>query len=339
MFADREATHSRVGHPVIDLHCDLLSYMQEVPAADPFDRDAIGCNFPALKAGNVKLQVMAIYSFTGKGSTHPAVEQSVIYRSLYEKYPDTVRFASDVTPIDAVESSSNPVVMAAIENASGFCEEDEPLESGFERLERIMLNTRGLLYIGLTHHGENRFGGGNATHVGLKDDGRSLLDYISGRKIAIDLSHASDALAMGILDHVSKYSLDVPVLASHSNFRAVFNHPRNLPDEIAKEIIHRKGVIGINFLRAFLNNDDPEAIYEHILYGISMGPRSICFGADYFNTASHPDQSRKPFFFSEQSDAGCYPSILSRLGGTLSPEMIAGLSFNNAMDFIRRTRG
>jgi microsomal dipeptidase-like Zn-dependent dipeptidase len=328
----------KMNYPVIDLHCDLLCYLQDAPNADPFNKEAIGCSLPSLKQGNVKLQVMAIYTATEKGSTELALQQSLYYKNLLTQYNNPLSLSKN-TDLSSALASPKLNMLAAVENASGFCEEDEPLENGFKKLEQIISNTQGILYIGLTHHGENRFGGGNSTSAGLKEDGKALLNYLNGKKIAIDFSHTSDALANDILDHLSKFNLDIPVLASHSNFRKIFDHPRNLPDDIAKEIIKRKGVIGINFLRAFINNTNSEAIYDHILHGISLGPNSICFGADYFYTDSHPDQSRKPFFFKEQENAACYPSLLKRLSEKVSPDLLEGISHKNAIDFIGRLNG
>ena len=51
-------------HPVIDLHCDLLAHMLNMSKPDPFKREGIGCSFPDLAEGNVKLQVMAIFTAT-----------------------------------------------------------------------------------------------------------------------------------------------------------------------------------------------------------------------------------------------------------------------------------
>jgi membrane dipeptidase len=320
--------------PVIDIHCDLLSYMQDAVHPDPFKKESIGCSFPALKEGNVKLQVMAIYTSTEKGSTGLALDQSLNFKSLLTNYKN--KFTLYKVDNEFTPSSPKLGLLAAIENASGFCEEDDPLENGFKKLENIISNTGGILYIGFTHHGENRFGGGNSTKVGLKEDGKELLNYMNGKKIALDFSHTSDVLAVEMLDHISKFNLDIPVIASHSNFRKIFDHPRNLPDEIAKEIIKRKGLIGINFLRAFLGNTNPDLIYDHILYGLNMGPESICFGADYFYTDSHPDQSRRPFFFKEHENASCYPSILKKLSEKVSPEIVEGICSKNVVNFIRR---
>ena len=53
---------------IIDLHCDLLSYLETVPNADLFNKEEIGCSLPFLIEGNAGLQVMAIFTSTGKGT-------------------------------------------------------------------------------------------------------------------------------------------------------------------------------------------------------------------------------------------------------------------------------
>lgn len=323
-------------HSVIDLHCDLLDYLQRVPGASPFIKDKIGCSVPALVEGNVKLQVLAIYTTTQKGSAELALKQSIIFRNLHTEQKDHFKLIGGLDDLH-FKSSSRIGILAAIENASGLCEEDEDLSKGLERFEKIIDNTNRILYIGLTHHQENRFGGGNNSMVGLKEDGKVVLDYINGRRIAIDLSHTSDTLAYDILDYLTKNNLDIPVIASHSNYRNIYSHPRNLPDDIAKEVIRRKGLIGINFLRAFLNVNDPNAIYDHIEYGINLGAKDcICFGADYNYTLDRSDQDRKPFFFKEQESASTYPSILENISQRISPDIAEAIANRNAIDYIRR---
>lgn len=322
-------------HPTIDLHCDLLAHMLNMPIPDPFKREGIACSFPALAEGNVKLQVMAIFTATQKGSADLALRQSEIFASFLTDFPDHCTLIHDINTLNQIATSSKLGMIAAIENASGFCEEDESLETGFERLEKIISNTKRILYIGFTHHAENRFGGGNNSQAGLKEDGEKLLQYLNGKKIAVDFSHASDALAQDMLDYLSKHDLEVPILASHSNYRKVFNHVRNLPDDLAKKIIQRGGLIGVNFLRAFVNNEDPNVLYQHIQHGIKLGgSKSICFGADYFNTDSHPDRTRVPFYFKEHEDATRYPSILETISQRVSSDVIEDISHRNVMNYL-----
>ena len=166
---------------------------------------------------------------------------------------------------------------------------------------------------------------------------KKLLQYLNGKKIAVDFSHTSDALAHDILDYLSTHNLKIPILASHSNYRKVFNHVRNLPDDIAEKIIERGGIIGVNFLRAFVNNEDPNALYDHINYGIQLGGgNSICFGADYFSTDSHPDRSRIPFYFKEHENASHYPSIIQQISEQVSPNSIEKISYSNVMDYLTK---
>lgn len=319
---------------VADLHCDLLSYLTEAPFADPLVGGKIGCNIPDLIKGNVKVQVMAIYTATGNGSVNMAMQQACWFQKLLEHYGSCFSHLS--RDERQVEDTPAIKIITAIENASGICETDDNIKQAFINFQKIISLCGKPLYLGLTHHGENRFGGGNSTKVGLKEDGKLLINFLSKEKIAIDFSHTSDYLAYDILNYINKYNIDIPLLASHSNFRSVYNHPRNLPDDIAKEIIRKKGLIGINFLRAFLNPDKEEALFEHLQYGLELGAENqLCFGADYFYCDSHPDQTRKPFFFMAHEDASKYPSILDTVSHTINEKFAQKLSSENFLKFFK----
>jgi len=323
--------------PVIDLHCDLLTYLATVPGADLAKSQDIGCAIPFLRSGNVKLQVLAIYSGGGEVSSGLTDSQCDWFRRLTTDYKHTFYRVAEAGMAQEVLRSPGTGIAVAVENASALCDDREPLDSAIRRLDRITKDIGRVLYISLTHHGENRFGGGNSASAGLKDDGKVLLDYIDGKGMAIDLSHTSDALAHDIINHIDGNGLNIPIIASHSNFRSVYDHKRNLPDELARVIIGRKGLIGMNFLRAFLHPDDPSSLVKHILYGIEIGAQeALCFGADFFHTDSHPDRSRVPFFFKEHEHAGKYQQILRSLEHMLTPNQVEGLAFGNAMSFLQR---
>jgi membrane dipeptidase len=323
--------------PIIDLHCDLLSYLAKVERATPNDVNDIGAAIPYLTQGNVKVQVMALYS--GGDTSHTNAMADWFVR-LEADYGGTFRAVKSVADLDDVLAGDGIGIIAAIENGSNLVNEDEPLDRAFERFERLQARIGPILYVGLTHHGENRFGGGNKSAAGLKPDGAALLDFLSGRRVAIDLAHTSDPLAYDIIRHVEQRRLDLPFIASHSNYRAIWDHPRNLPDDLAQTVIRRNGLIGMNLLRAFLNDDDPTSLTRHIAHGIRLGGEAaICFGADYFATTMHPDSDRHPFYHPEHENAGKYPAILDSLKEELNPEYLSALAFGNAAGFIRRLWG
>ncbi|OEK05877.1 dipeptidase [Roseivirga misakiensis] len=317
--------------PIIDLHCDLLVYLLMNSNARA-DSRAFGAGLPFLKEGKVAMQVMAVYTAVEEASARNGLAQSALYKELFSDYSDSFYQATA-----GFKSRDEGIgIVASLESASGLCNEDEPLDNAFKNLETILENVERLFYISFTHHAENRFGGGNYATAGLKPDGEVLLEYMSGRQIAVDLSHTSDALAHDILDYTVKKSLDVPVLASHSNFRDIWDHPRNLTRENAQEIVDRGGLIGMNFLRAFLDNDRPEALLDHIKYGfeLSGGENSMAFGADFFYTGDFPDPSRHPFYFPQHENAAKYQEILAELSNALTDAQKTKLAHQNVEQFI-----
>ena len=321
--------------PVADLHCDLLSFLATVPQANPFDPNQIACAIPLLQAGGVRAQVMAIYTDVHPGSMALAQKQADIFSSLLGEHPETL-CRMDGSFLNDYVNHPQIGVVAAIENAAGIGTEDSSWQEIYAQFDLLLEKVGALAYVSLTHHTENRFGGGNYREgVGLKEDGKRLLDHLAAKGIPIDFSHTSDLLAEGILTHIDRHQLPIPVMASHSNFRTLWEHKRNLTDEFAKEIIHRGGLIGVNFLRAFLDDQQPERLYAHLTYGAKLGPTSISFGADFFCTKDFPDPSRHPFYFPLAEDASKYPSILSHLGGELSEGQLRKLAFENVFHFYQ----
>lgn len=294
---------------ICDLHCDLLYYL----AIDPKHTDEdliVRCAHSQLKSGGVGLQTMAIFAETGKDSSVTGEKEFACYLSLSEskwKRLTKPEFSPDEKRISH---------FYAIENASALIEEDEPLELVFKRLD-MMRKRAGAppLYIIMTWNTENRFGGGNlAPGIGLKPDGKALLEYMSGKGIAIDLSHTSDALAHDILSTIDKNKLKVTPLASHSNFREVTNHARNLPLELAQEIAKHRGVIGLNLVRPFIGIPFEEHLRKQVEYAVKHNlASSLVFGADFFYDDVDIASVNRPFFEEGYDTSACYPKILSLL--------------------------
>ena len=242
------------------MHCDLMVYMLMHPQANPEKRD-FGASFPYLREGNVKLQVMAMYTTVEPESSQHGPAQSEIYKQLLKDYAPEFYQAG---PGFTAHAGNGIATVAAIESASGICNETEPLDNAFRNLDLILENVGRLFYISFTHHLENRFGGGNYATAGLKPDGEALLEYMAGKQIAIDLSHTSDALAHDILDYTYKKGLEVPVIASHSNVRGLTDVSRNLSDKELDALAAKGGVIHIAPFRGYLFDSSDEALVEAI---------------------------------------------------------------------------
>jgi membrane dipeptidase len=99
--------------------------------------------------------------------------------------------------------------------------------------------------------------------------------------MVFDLVHLSDPSFWDALDH---YAL--PPIVSHSNARAICSHRRNLTDEQIREIGKRGGVIGLNFLSMFIDNDlrlaTPDRLADHAVHIASLaGAGALALGPDY----------------------------------------------------------
>lgn len=324
--------------PIIDMHCDLLCYLANDSSRSALNPE-VRCSLPQLRSGHVKLQSMAVFTETESGSTQKGQQQIAHFEKLPLLYPQDFEIIQRGTVLESFFSADPIKIMLSIENASGLFEEDESLENGFQRIKTIEKNSGKILYISLTWNLENRFGGGAHTTVGLKPDGCQLLDFLHQKRIAVDLSHTSDPLAHDILNYLDKKKLQIPIVASHSNFRAVSDVPRNLPDEIAHEILRRKGLIGFVLYRDFIGAKDPGNIVKQLEHLLRLGgAKQCCFGADFFCGNDLPPAFKKPLdqlFFSEYADASAYGSILhlwkKDLG--LTEETLEDIAYRNFLNF------
>lgn len=151
----------------------------------------------------------------------------------------------------------------------------------------------GVRYVTLTHTCHNAFAdscglspGTKPLHYGLRSDrrpfcivsvlipsiypfsalGRSLIAEMNRLGVLVDLSHTSDLTAAQALNH-SK----APVIWSHSSAREVWDHVRNVPDDVLSMIgggVGKKdGIVMVNFASFFLGADGKasvEVVADHV---------------------------------------------------------------------------
>ncbi len=317
--------------PIIDFHCDLLSYLaQGGRITDPWSR----CSVSQLQQGGVETQVMAIFTKSNAESVMLMEKQKQLFWELVHN--PSLPFVLGAQ--DQKVQQEQIAVLPAIENASGLVLESEPLAKGVQRLDE-WLQKLPLLYVSLTWKEENRFGGGNTTQIGLKPDGLRFIEELVRREIPIDLSHASDALAEDILNVFIQRNWNGLVIASHSNFRAVHTHPRNLPDEFADEIVHRGGIIGLNFISPFLGLPTQSQFWNHVEYGIKQGwGDALVLGTDFFDDRATPKEPPDclPHFVPGMENAADYSVFFD--GSPRSQEDTERLMYRNGRSFFKRWR-
>src|SRR5690606_15433954 len=93
---------------------------------------------------------------------------------------------------------------------------------------------------GPAHYGPNVYAHGTGSEGGLTPGGRELLRVMEAAGLVLDVSHLADRAFWEALD-----AFRGPVMASHSNCRALAPGPRQLDDRQIKALIERDAVIGI----------------------------------------------------------------------------------------------
>lgn len=277
-----------------DSHLDL-AYLavnkRDMLAIDPLESggpDQPACvTLPSLRDGNVRFALATIFTERdGKGPEGYADEarahavgkaQLEVYLTWAERGlvatdlcdalhidPDTGQLRGGMGVSEVVPPSMKSLVERLIGSAKApalrigiLMENADPIRSPRE-LE--WWASEGVVAIGLTWAKSSRYATGNSEEpgsnkVGVTALGRELVREMDRIGIVHDLSHLSDRATDDLLSLT-----DAPVIASHSNCRAIIakgpnapaNLQRHLADETIREIGKRGGVIGLNLLSQFL---------------------------------------------------------------------------------------
>ena len=112
---------------------------------------------------------------------------------------------------------------------------------------------------------------------GLSDKGRDFIRQMERCGIYADVSHLSDRGFWDLCRMTAR-----PIVASHSNSRALCDHPRNLTDDQFRAIRDTGGVVGINFYSRFIGRQPAvEELVRHIEHFLAMdGEKTVCMGGD-----------------------------------------------------------
>ena len=122
-------------------------------------------------------------------------------------------------------------------------------------------------------------GGCHDTDTGLTEFGRQVVQEMNRVGIIVDCSHAAYTTTLDIMQASSK-----PVVFSHSNPAAIWNHQRNIKDDQIRACAATGGVIGLNGMGIFLGDNDIgiDTMLKHIRYVSDLvGTEHIGLGFDY----------------------------------------------------------
>ena len=238
----------RAEYLTLDSHIDIpFDYMIN-PEHDPGNETDMQVDFQKMLKGNLDGGFFIVYvgqSELSKNGYQEAKEKAIIkfnaINKMVKKYSNKIVLVK--SPEEVYEAKRNKKLFAAIGIENGYVigEDIELLKYYYDL---------GARYMTLSHIGHNQISDSSLPkkslkneiemHGGLSDFGKITIKKMNELGMMIDISHVSDKSALQAI-RLSHH----PVIASHSGARSVANHPRNIPDNIIKEIARKGGVIQV----------------------------------------------------------------------------------------------
>jgi membrane dipeptidase len=241
------------------------------------ERSGLGhIDIPRLREGGVDCQVFAISSVRDRMRPYAlrtAMEMIEIFYRTCEKNKDSIAPITTHDDILKVTGEGKVAAMLSIEGA-------DVIEGKIGMLR--VFHRLGVRMVGLVHSLRNELADGVAdrrTKGGLSELGVQAVEELDRLGVLIDASHLSDAGFWDLMD-VAKG----PVMSSHSNARAVCDHPRNMTDEMIKAMADRGGVMGMNFAPGFVHptHATVQGVVDHIDHIVDLvGPDYVGLGSDF----------------------------------------------------------
>ncbi len=243
--------------PIIDGHNDLPWGLREHhhAAVESVDLTAdtsridppLQTDLPRLARGHVGGQFWSVWipaTTTGPQAAETTIEQIDIVRRMIAANPARMALARDAADMARIARRGRIASLIGVEGGHQI--------DGRLSVLRQYYNL-GVRYMTLTH--TKSVGWADASTDtpqanGLTPFGRQVVQEMNRLGMLVDISHVSDATMAAALA-ASK----APVIASHSNARALADRPRNIPDDLLRAIGTKGGVVMVNAYPAFLSSE------------------------------------------------------------------------------------
>lgn len=243
-----------------DMHCDTILELRDHPEKSLLKND-LHVDLEKLKKAGVSLQCFALFTDKQKGpvSEKEALELYDAFMTHLEQNADRIGQVRNITELHENQKQGKISALLTLE-------EGDVTFGGLAMLRNW--HRMGVRMIALTWNYENRLASPNFSlagydnykipspmqsinnETGLTDFGKAYVREMERLHMIVDVSHLGDKGFWDVI-HMSTQ----PVVASHSNCRALCPVSRNLTDDMIKAIGDTGGVVGLNLCADFLSED------------------------------------------------------------------------------------
>ncbi|HTV59843.1 MAG TPA: dipeptidase [Verrucomicrobiae bacterium] len=267
------ATRLHFSSIVVDTHDDTTQRLLN-PAFDLGARHDDGSiDIPRMKDGGLSAIFFSIWisgRVTGPGATQRALTQINLVREAVAKHPHDLTLCTTAADVRQAKARHKIAVLMGVEGGHMI---DDSL-ANLDEFARL-----GVRYMTLTHMVNTDWADSSTdtpAHNGLTDFGKQVVLEMNRLGMMVDISHVSDKTFYDALA-TSK----APLIASHSSCRAICNAPRNMSDQMIRDLAAKGGVIQINYHVGFLDQKfrDADAANPELSKKIDAEAKLRC-GAD-----------------------------------------------------------
>ena len=184
------------------------------------------------------------FGLGGPDAKAQALEYLAAWQGFAGRNSHVFTLVDAAADLDRAKADGKCAVIMGIQNAEHF-----------ESVADVALFRRlGLRCAQLTYNSQNRIGSGSTDRVdgGVSDYGAAIIAEMEKQKMLVDVSHCGDRTTLDAID-IAKG----PIAITHSNARALVDHPRVKTDEAIKALAAKGGVMGITGVRMFVRSSDP----------------------------------------------------------------------------------
>jgi membrane dipeptidase len=231
---------------VLDTHIDVTPKLQTNWKFNEEHKEG-HIDLPRMKKGGLNALFFSIYmsgTVTGPKAVNDAIERIAAVHRLADELPDQVALCVNAEQVRKAHMQGKIAALMGMEGG-------HMINNSLAVLR--MYAELGVRYLTLTHSVNTDWAdssGDQPKHNGLTDFGKDVVRELNRLGVMVDISHVSDKTFMDAIE-VSK----APMIASHSSCRAISGHARNMTDAMIKALAAKGGVIQINYLDQFIDND------------------------------------------------------------------------------------
>jgi membrane dipeptidase len=230
---------------ICDLHCDTAQLWQ---TGSTLEDTSLHVNLPCLIEAGVGLQVFAAYV----PPSLPKDSRFSFAAGMIDRIKEEIgRHSTHITLCRSAREVAETVdrgriaALLAVENGDAIEEDLSKLEQLYRMGVRLMtlVHSRSNGWVISSKDKEPAFDG-------LSSFGTDVVEAMNSLGMIVDVSHVHDRAVERILE-----CTHAPIVASHSCLYALCPIPRNINDQLVRGIASAGGVIGLNFMPAFLDPD------------------------------------------------------------------------------------